>query len=154
MSRLIEVDGYNARGIAYLSVAGNRVNDVAGNWYSWNGTFQGGDSKDFTQANGVLTYTGSKTTDFTVYYSGIHRGSGTGTPAWVNVGVSVNDAIPAADTVRSIKGSSTATGQSLMATIILKNGDNVRIKSEAPAGADGTTTIYWDLNCAMTVIEN
>ena len=146
-----DVKGQNSGGIAYQTAGGSVVNGTGGSWYDWAGTFAAGCLTDFTHSAGVLTYTGAETRVFKANFNGVFRATGTGTPAWISVGVSVNNATPATCTHRVMKGTSTATGASMSSLITLSQGDTVRMKSLAVATAEGSTTVYWDMICALTV---
>jgi hypothetical protein len=142
-----------SRGTTYTTVIGNRGTPVTGNWYDWNGTFAGGDLQDFTEAGGVLTYTGSQTKVFKVSCQFYMRGGGTNGTGNKVMGISVNSATPAAYNQAPIRLSATASTGSIDGIVTMSTGDTVNPQILAVAGADGTTTAYWDLINKMTISE-
>lgn len=154
-SDFVESGTNKARGTVYQTAGDFTYNGTPGNWYDWAGTFAAGGLQDFTHSGGVLTYTGTATRVFEVNWGGVFRGGGNGMPAWVRIGASVNDAGPDIENQRFLNcggGKRDASGSFI---VTLASGDNVRLKTEAPAGATGpaSTVVYWDMICTMTVSE-
>jgi len=142
-----------SRGGSYQTAAGSRVCAVAGTWYDWNGTFAAGTLQGFTESGGVLTYTGAAQKVFAVSYCGLHRSGGTGSGGTVKMGISISGATPLAEHVRSSRVASAASSHGFCVPVTLTTGQTIKVQVEAPAGADGTTTYYWDLVSGLSVME-
>lgn len=153
-SDMLAVSGATkSRGASYLTGTGAVATPSAGTWYDWAGTFTGADLVDFTQSGGVLTYTGTPTKVFPVHVNLYMRGGGTNGTGNKQLGISVNNATPAAQNTRPIRLSGTSSTGSIDGMVTLATGNTVRVKILAVAGVDGSTLAYFDLVCGMTVVE-
>jgi len=142
-----------SRGVSYQSGAGHTNTPTAGSWYDLgvtNATFVGADLVDFTEAAGVLTYTGAPTKVFKVLANLYMRSTDAGnTP----VGISINGADPIASNIGALRMGGVASTGSIVALVTLSTGDTVKVQTQALAGASGATYAYADLTNRLVVTE-